>query len=59
MATHESERRNAGGGIGIGLGGILVIAGIVIALAVERPDRRHRRRGRACCLWRLRERKWY
>ena len=33
MATHETERRNAGGGIGIGLGGILVIAGIVIALA--------------------------
>lgn len=32
MATHETERRNAGG-IGIGLGGILVIAGIVIALA--------------------------
>jgi len=33
MATHETEHRNAGGGIGIGLGGILVIAGIVIALA--------------------------
>ena len=32
MATHETERRNAGG-IGLGLGGILVIAGIVIALA--------------------------
>jgi hypothetical protein len=32
MATHETERRNAGGGIGIGLGGILVIAGVVIAL---------------------------
>jgi hypothetical protein len=29
MATHE--RRNAGG-IGIGLGGILVVAGVVIAL---------------------------
>jgi hypothetical protein len=33
MTTHETERRNAGGDIGIGLGGILVIAGIVIALA--------------------------
>jgi hypothetical protein len=32
MATHGTERRNAGGGIGIGIGGILVIAGIVIAL---------------------------
>ena len=32
MATQQTERRNAGGGIGIGLGGILVIAGIVIAL---------------------------
>lgn len=31
VSTHESERRDAGG-IGLGLGGILVIAGIVIAL---------------------------
>jgi hypothetical protein len=31
MTMHESERRNTGG-IGLGLGGILVIAGIVIAL---------------------------